>query len=173
VWERDDIAGPQSAATVQRRGALQAGVPSGSRSGARLRQSMKKPIANSVAMSDTAKPNSSIAYEVISARAPVRGVKNAWMNRLWLAWKIAHGHTLSDFNRTQLSRYWLQRGAGKLTQPEAVVFETGSNRWRHHAAWPKSKDFKARTHSVFHTTQYPSAIVVDVAVDEAAQVSGH
>ena len=36
----------------------------------------------------------------------------------------------------------------------------------------KRADFKAQTHSVFHTTQYPSAIVVDVAVDEPAQVSG-
>jgi uncharacterized protein len=33
--------------------------------------------------------------------------------------------------------------------------------------------FKAQTHSVFHTTQYPSAIVVDMVVDEpATKVSG-
>jgi putative CocE/NonD family hydrolase len=32
-------------------------------------------------------------------------------------------------------------------------------------------EFKAQTHSVFHTAQYPSAIVVDVAVDEAAKTS--
>jgi len=32
-------------------------------------------------------------------------------------------------------RYWL-KGVGKLDQPEAYVFETGSNEWRRHDAWP-------------------------------------
>jgi putative CocE/NonD family hydrolase len=32
-------------------------------------------------------------------------------------------------------RYWL-KGEGRLDQPEALVFETGSNQWKRYDAWP-------------------------------------
>lgn len=38
--------------------------------------------------------------------------------------------------------YWLH-GKGKLEQPEALVFETGSNKWRSFDSWPPRKEIKA------------------------------
>lgn len=49
------------------------------------------------------------------------------------------GSPTSEYFREQVEtrwfRYWL-KGKGRLDQPEALVFQTGSNRWQRHAAWP-------------------------------------
>jgi putative CocE/NonD family hydrolase len=49
------------------------------------------------------------------------------------------GGDTSEFFRTQVEapwfRYWL-KGEGRLDQPRALVFETGSNQWRRYGAWP-------------------------------------
>ena len=50
-----------------------------------------------------------------------------------------NGSATGDWFRAQVElpwfRYWL-KGEGKLDQPEALVFEAGSNRWRRLARWP-------------------------------------
>lgn len=40
-------------------------------------------------------------------------------------------------------RYWL-KGEGKLDQPEALVFQTGSNRWQRLASWPPKEGTTTR-----------------------------
>lgn len=40
-------------------------------------------------------------------------------------------------------RYWL-KGQGSLDQPEALVFQTGSNTWKQYAAWPPVADVTSR-----------------------------
>jgi uncharacterized protein len=45
-------------------------------------------------------------------------------------------------------RYWL-KGEGALNQPQALIFETGSNQWRGYSAWPP-KDGVARRQLFLH-----------------------
>jgi putative CocE/NonD family hydrolase len=49
------------------------------------------------------------------------------------------GSATSAYFRSQVEtrwfRHWL-KGKGKLVQPEALVFETGSNVWKSHKQWP-------------------------------------
>ena len=51
----------------------------------------------------------------------------------------ANGSPTGQWFRRQVElpwfRYWL-KGEGKLDQPEALVFQSGSNRWQRLAAWP-------------------------------------
>jgi uncharacterized protein len=44
-------------------------------------------------------------------------------------------------------RYWL-RGAGTLDQPEAQVFQTGSNIWKSYTAWPPKENAKRNLYFV-------------------------
>lgn len=44
---------------------------------------------------------------------------------------------------TNWFRYWL-KGEGKLDQPEALVFQTGSNRWHRYKEWPLRTGVTAR-----------------------------
>jgi uncharacterized protein len=63
-------------------------------------------------------------------------------------WARTDGHMYGPFDlgsdtsiyfRKQIEtpwfKYWL-KGEGTLDQPEALIFETGSNEWRHYSAWP-------------------------------------
>ncbi|MEP7245310.1 MAG: CocE/NonD family hydrolase, partial [Gammaproteobacteria bacterium] len=49
------------------------------------------------------------------------------------------GSDTATYFRSQVEtpwfKYWL-KGEGKLDQPEALVFETGSNKWSRYSAWP-------------------------------------
>ncbi len=62
------------------------------------------------------------------------------------------GSNTSVYFRQQVEtpwfRYWL-KGDGALNQPEALVFETGSNQWRRYSAWPP-KDGVVRRQLYFH-----------------------
>jgi putative CocE/NonD family hydrolase len=62
------------------------------------------------------------------------------------------GSDTSEFFRTQVEapwfRYWL-KGEGRLDEPKALVFETGSNQWRRYAAWPPHEGV-ARKNLYFH-----------------------
>jgi len=40
-------------------------------------------------------------------------------------------------------KYWL-KGEGKLDQPKAFIFETGSNQWRRYSAWPPKEGVDSR-----------------------------
>jgi uncharacterized protein len=66
------------------------------------------------------------------------------------AWDLGNGHNYGPFDlgsdtavyfhsevETPWFRYWLKsEPAGKVREPEALVFETGSNQWRRYDAWP-------------------------------------
>ncbi|MEI9996737.1 MAG: CocE/NonD family hydrolase [Rhizomicrobium sp.] len=62
------------------------------------------------------------------------------------------GAPTGDFFRSNVEvpwfRYWL-KGEGRLDQPKALIFETGSNRWHRYAAWPP-RDGVARRALYFH-----------------------
>jgi putative CocE/NonD family hydrolase len=49
------------------------------------------------------------------------------------------GSATADYFRAKAEvpwfRYWL-KGEGALDQPKALIFETGSNRWKRYSAWP-------------------------------------
>ncbi len=59
---------------------------------------------------------------------------------------VPFGSNTSEYFRTNIMapwfRYWLHN-QGKLTQPEAMVFETGTNKWKSYDAWPP-KEAKPR-----------------------------
>jgi uncharacterized protein len=67
-------------------------------------------------------------------------------------WNGAEGRKLGDIDfgsataryfREQVQApwfaYWL-KGRGRLTQPEALIFEAGTNQWRRWSAWPPRQD---------------------------------
>lgn len=60
----------------------------------------------------------------------------------------ALGSDTSGWFRTQVQtpwfRYWL-KGEGRLDQPEALVFETGSNQWKRYEAWPPKQGVARRS----------------------------
>jgi len=57
------------------------------------------------------------------------------------------GSATSTYFRSQVEtrwfRHWL-KGEGKLEQPEALVFQTGSNMWKSHKHWPPREGVAAR-----------------------------
>ena len=52
---------------------------------------------------------------------------------------VAFGAKTADFYREKIELPFFEfhlKGKGTFRQPEAMVFETGTNRWREYAAWP-------------------------------------
>ncbi len=53
------------------------------------------------------------------------------------------GAVVPQLGRTSRFRYWL-KGIGQLDQPEALVFQSGSNRWQRHSRWPAAEGQQRR-----------------------------
>ncbi len=60
---------------------------------------------------------------------------------------VEFGSDTAKYFRSQVQApwfaYWLH-GRGELREPEALTFQTGSNQWRSHAAWPPREGITAR-----------------------------
>ncbi len=66
--------------------------------------------------------------------------------------EIQFGDSTSSFFRDSIEARWFARhlkGKGSLDLPEALTFQTGSNRWIRRSAWPP-KDGIVRKHLYFH-----------------------
>lgn len=81
-----------------------------------------------------------------------------WNHGAWAGGEGTHygpydlGSATSTYFRKQVETPWFKhwlKGQGALTQPEALVFETGSNQWRSLDAWPPRKGV-ARRHLFLH-----------------------
>jgi uncharacterized protein len=76
-----------------------------------------------------------------------------WNHGGWMEEKFDHygpitlGSDTASYFRTRVEttwfRYWLKH-EGTLTQPGALIFETGSNQWKSYDAWPPRKGITTR-----------------------------
>jgi putative CocE/NonD family hydrolase len=81
-------------------------------------------------------------------------VVGPWRHGGWMEAKADHygpfdlgADTATDFRakvETPWFRYWLKH-EGTLQQPEAYIFETGSNQWKSYDAWPPRRGVTARS----------------------------